>query len=343
MKLLNRSGRTVYAGGILACALACMPAIVAHADERAESGVVQIIVPFGTGGGADSLGRETARLLAGVLSAPINVVNVSGASGNKGIGKLINSSADGRTLAVLTADTFSVLAYANPGWKEADVIPLGILVQQPSALFLPENGRLKTWSDFEKEARLRPESLRVAISGLGSPDYLMLQQLAAKGIKLAPVPLSNPEERYRAVLEGKADALYEQPGDVRALVEGKQIRPVLVLNGTRLLEYKDVPTSRELGFGDGQGQFRAIVVKTGTATEKVRALSDAIDKVAAMPQFQAFLETQNALKDSYVPANGAANYLHGKLEGMKKIVDSLPLHARYIIDETEVQAWVDTF
>jgi len=28
---------------------------------------------------------------------------------------------------------------------------------------------------------------------------------------------------------------------------------------------------------------------------------------------------------------------------MKKIVDSLPLHARYIIDETEVQAWVDTF
>ena len=73
MKLPRRFGRTVYAGGILACALACMPAIVVHAEERVESGVVQIIVPFGTGGGADSLGRETARLLAGVLSAPIDV------------------------------------------------------------------------------------------------------------------------------------------------------------------------------------------------------------------------------------------------------------------------------
>ena len=133
MKLPRRFGRTVYAGGILACALACMPAIVVHAEERVESGVVQIIVPFGTGGGADSLGRETGRLLAGVLSAPVDVVNVSGAAGNKGIGKLINSAADGRTLAVLTADTFTVLAYSNPGWKEADVIPLGILAQRRSS------------------------------------------------------------------------------------------------------------------------------------------------------------------------------------------------------------------
>ena len=324
-------------------ALGCALTTHALADEKPNAGAVELIVPFGTGGGADQLARESAKLLDGVLAARVTVTNIPGATGNTGIAKLIAAPNDGNTMAVLTADTFSLLAYLNPGWKLADIVPLAIMMKQPSALFLPENSRFKTWADFEKEARLRPDTLRVAITGLGSPDYLTLQQLAAKGIRLAPVPLANPEERYRAPFEGKADALYEQQGDVQSLIDAKQLRPILVFSAARLASFKDVPASQELGFAIVRNQFRAIIVRAGTDPAKIKAMSESLDKVAAMPQYKSFLDKAAAIKDSYVPAKNAVAFMQGELDAMKKIVDSLPFHARYIINEGAFERYVEPF
>ena len=142
---------------VSAAAFACLAATPSLADEKPGGAAVELIVPFGTGGGADQLARESAKLLAGILPAPVRVTNIPGATGNTGIAKLLAAPNDGNTMAVLTADTFSLLAYLNPGWKMSDIIPLAIMMKQPSALFLPANSRFKTWADFEKEARLRPD------------------------------------------------------------------------------------------------------------------------------------------------------------------------------------------
>ena len=324
-------------------ALACALTTHALADEKPSGDAVELIVPFGAGGGADKLARESVKLLEGVLAWPVAVKNIPGATGNTGMAKLFGASSDGRTMAVLTADTFSLLAYLNPGWKLTDIVPLAIMMKQPSAIFLPAGSRFKTWADFEKEARLRPDSLRVAITGFGSPDYLALQQLAAKGIRLVPVPQANPEERYRAPFNGTADALYEQQGDIQSLIDARQLRPILVFNGTRLPEFREVPTSQELGLGSARNQFRAMVVKAGTDPARIKAMSESLDKVAAMPQYKGFLEKQMANKDSYVPAKDAAAFLQGELDAMKKIVDSLPFHARYIINEGEFERYVEPF
>ena len=343
MELKIGSSQMASAFCFSAAMLAGTSATLALADEKPGAGAVELIVPFGTGGGADQLARESAKLLAGILPASVKITNIPGATGNTGIAKLLASPNDGNTMAVLTADTFSLLAYLNPGWKMSDIIPLAIMMKQPSALFLPANSRFKTWADFEKEARLRPDTLRVAITGLGSPDYLTLQQLAAKGIKLAPVPLSNPEERYRAPLEGKADALYEQQGDIQELIDAKQLRPILVFSAARLAGFKDVPASGELGLVNARNQFRAIVVKAGTDPAKIRVMSESLDKVAAMPQYKSYLEKEAAIIDSYVPAKNAAAFMQGELDAMKKIVESLPFHARYIIKESEFERYVEPF
>jgi len=109
----------------LACALP-----VNSSAQKTGTGAVELIVPFGPGGGADTLGRATAKQLSAILAEPIQVINVPGATGRQGIGKLIAAPADGRTLAVLTADTFTLQAYSNPRWKLSDVIPLGIMMKQ---------------------------------------------------------------------------------------------------------------------------------------------------------------------------------------------------------------------
>jgi tripartite-type tricarboxylate transporter receptor subunit TctC len=341
-------GLTLPAGMIartafsLLVALACaLPA--STSAQKTEAVALELVVPFGPGGGADTLGRATAKMLAGILGEPVQVSNVPGATGRQGIGKLIAAPADGRTLAVLTADTFTLQAYANPGWKLGDVIPLGVMMKQPSALFLPSNSRFRSWGEFEKEARLRPDTLRVAITGLGSPDYLTLQQLAAKGIKLVPVPLANPEERYRAPFEGKADALYEQPGDIARLLAAQQLRPVMAFNAARLPSLPEVPSSQELGFGHGFDQFRAIVVRAGTDPARVKLLCDSLEKLAGSPEYRQFLKDAGAAQDSYVPARSAGGFLQSRLEALKRVVDELPFHARHLYDEGQREVYVQQF
>ncbi len=103
--------------------------------QAAASGPVEIIVPWGTGGGADQLARETAKLLQRALDTPAKVTNIPGRTGNAAMQKFLASPSDGRLLSVLTAETYCLLAYANPGWKPADVVPLAIMVRQPSAFF----------------------------------------------------------------------------------------------------------------------------------------------------------------------------------------------------------------
>ena len=210
-------------------------AITAYAQDKDKTAAnpIEIIVPWGTGGGADQFGRTSAKLLEGVLNMPVTVTNIPGATGNIGMAKLLKAPSDGRSLAILTADTYALLAHLNPGWNASDVIPLAIMMKQPSAIFVPADSRFSNWSDFEKEARAKPKTLRVAITGLGSPDYMTLQQLAAKNISLVPVPLANPEERYGAIKDGRADALYEQPGDVKNMIEGKEVRALVFFSAAR--------------------------------------------------------------------------------------------------------------
>jgi len=342
MGLKLSAGMIARAAFSLLVALACALPASAFA-QKTGAVVLELVVPFGPGGGADTLGRATAKMLAGLLGEPVQVSNVPGATGRQGIGKLIAAPADGRTLAVLTADTFTLQAYANPRWKLGDVIPLGIMMKQPSALFLPSNSRFKNWGEFEKEARLHPGTLRVAITGLGSPDYLTLQQLEAKGIKLVPVPLANPEERYRAPFEGKADALYEQPGDIARLLAAQQLRPVLAFNAARLPSLPEVPSSQELGFGQGFDQFRAIVVRAGTDPARVKVLSDSLDKLAGSPEYRQFLKEAGAAPASYVPARDVWGFLQSRLEALKRVVDELPFHARHLYNEGQPEVYVQQF
>jgi tripartite-type tricarboxylate transporter receptor subunit TctC len=59
------------------------------------------------------------------------------------------------------------------------------------------------------------------------------------------------------------------------------------------------------------------VVKGGTPPARVKALSDAMAKVAADPEFKEFLENQYAAKDSYIPAAKAEAYFKTQLADMK--------------------------
>ncbi len=186
-------------------------------------------------------------------------------------------------MSVFIGGTFALQAGTPaPKWTMSEIVPLGIVIQQPSAFLVAESGKFKSWADVEKAGKT--ETIRVAMLGFGSADDLTINYyVKQKGPKswLCPSP---PGERYSAILGGHADILYEQIGDVRNFVDNKQMKPVLVFANKRDENFKDVPTV-ELGDKVTLPQFRSIVVRAGTDPKVVKTLSDALAVAAKDPEY----------------------------------------------------------
>ena len=301
---------------IAATTVALAPKLVL-AQEKFPERPVTIIVPWGPGGGADQLARLTAKLVEPALKTSFPVVNAPGATGATGMAKLLADQADGYSMAIYIADTNALLAGPSPRWTLKDIQPIAIMMQCPSFLFVAENGRIKDWAQFEREARAKPKTLKVATLGFGSVDDMTLTYLASKGIHVVEVPYAKPSERYVSVIGGHVDALYEQAGDVRQFITNKQIRPIIIFAAKRLDAFKDVPCSKELGYDITLPQFRSLVVKGGTPADRVKTLSDALAKAAATDEYKKFLEDQYADPHSFIPADKAGAFMQQQLADMK--------------------------
>lgn len=313
IRLLNRTSAAVHLLALLAAGGATW---TAAAQERYPTRPIEFVVPWGPGGGADQLARKIAPSLEKELKVSLPVINVAGATGQTGLTKMLTSPADGYSISVLIADTLALQMEPATKWKITDIVPAAIMIQQPSAFFVAENSPLKTWKDVEAEAKKRP--LKVGVTGFGSADDLHVLYFNGKGLQMTSVPFPKPSERYTAILGGHADLLYEQLGDVKSFLDGKQMRPIVIFAETRFPAFGNVPVSHELGHKIAISQFRAIVMKAGSDAARVKAVSDALARVAAADDYKAWLKDQYADEKSFVGAAGAVAFMKQELDIMRR-------------------------
>jgi tripartite-type tricarboxylate transporter receptor subunit TctC len=296
--------------GCLLLGSAAMSSVAA--EDAYPARPVTFIVPWGPGGGADQLARVAGKLMEEELKVSFPVINVPGATGQTGLTKLVTGPADGYTIEVMTGDTFALFTAANARFKMNQLAPLGIMIQQPSGFFVKEDSPWKTWADVEAAARNAP--LRVAVTGFGSPDDFTVNYFRNRGLKLESVPFAEPGLRYSSVIGGQSDLVYEQAGDIRSFLDGKQIRPILFFSDKPFEAYPDVPYSKKLGYDVKLPQFRVIIAKAGTSPAQAKVLAEAIKKVGSAPEFNAYLKQQLGEVHSFVPADEAVAYMNKWLE-----------------------------
>ncbi len=310
--------RVVAVGIFLAVALTL--SLQASAQEKYPSRPVEFIVPWGAGGGSDQTARAVAKLLEVELGTAVPVINSPGGTGTVGITKLLAAAADGYSIGLLAWDTLALLSSKPQKWGIKDFSVLGIVIQLPSALYVAENSRFKTWKELEHEVRSKPGAMKIAISGFGSPDHITISFLATKGLSFKAVPYAEPGERYASVLGGHSDVLYSPIGNVRSFVEGKQMRPILMLSTEKNPHYPNVTTSKEADLAITLPQRRAVIVKAGTPDDRLKRLSDALAKVVKQDAYIQFLTREFAQADSFVQGADAVALMGQDVEQMRAII-----------------------
>ena len=311
-KALAFGRRSLLVGGMLACMAGAV-----SAQEKYPSRPVDVIVPWGAGGGSDQTARMIAKYLETDLKSSFPVINVPGASGVTGVQKLLLNPADGYSLGV-SGDYYAILGSPTAKWKLDDFIPVAVIINQAGAIFVAKDSRFKTWADVEKEARAKPNSLKIAMAGYGIIDEIHTNYLVTKGIKLNVVPYNNPSERYVSILGGHVDLLYEQAGDVKAYLNNHQMRPLLSVTAKPFPLYKDVPTTVEKGYNITVPQVRWVYMKAGTDPARVKVIADSLERMSQTAEFKAYLASEYADPDSFMPLSKARGFLQQMLDSVRK-------------------------
>jgi len=281
-----RRSLTAYLTAAIAGALLTAPAV---AQEKYPSRPIDVIVTFGPGGGADLMGRKFAQLTEKVLGVAMPVANISGASGNAGLTRLLTDAADGYSTATLIALSVSAWAAGIGNHNPDEFAFVGMMQSSPSMLFVNKDSKFKTFKDLEEYAKANPGKLRCATSGYGTMDDITLKYLATKGIKIVNVPFAKPAERYASAVGGHTDMIYEEPGDVAQFLKSGDLHPIVVFDEARHESFKDVITSKELGLDiNDLPNFRTIAVSAKTDPAKIATLSAATAKILTSPEWKEF-------------------------------------------------------
>ena len=299
----------------------CMGLGAMAADEPYPTRPINFIVPWGTGGGADYVGRALSKELEPILGASLPVLNIPGGTGQTGLMKMRGERADGYTVEEVTSETVLLAVTSKPLFKLEDFVCLGIVDQQNPGLLVKADSPLRTWDDVVRAVKAKRVS--VAFDGFGSSGDLIVNYLNRKlGAKFELVPYDKPGERIASVLGGHNDLLFTQPGDVVTYVDSKQLRPILIFADNRDPRFPDVATSREQGYSASFIHFRALYVKAGTPQPIMQKLASALAKAIATPGYRAALEREDALADSVVTADKANDFIRRWLEQARMIQGS---------------------
>jgi tripartite-type tricarboxylate transporter receptor subunit TctC len=266
---------------------------------------ITIIVPYGTGGGSDQLTRAMAAALEKVIEVPVTVVNKPGGGGVAGLSDFFAARADGYTLTEHIDDAATLFSAGKIKENPAvDWFPLCIAQMTFSQIYVrPKDARFPNWEAFLKQAKKKKGKLTMAnIAHAGSMErvtmYLLEREL---GFKVTQVSFDKPVERYGAVVGAHVDVLFEQPGDVRAYIESKDMKPILTFLNERPKAFSDTPCLKDIGVDmKPLFRFRGFFAHKGVPKDRLKYLEWALRKAWGSDSFQKFNRSKYMhLMDSY--------------------------------------------
>jgi tripartite-type tricarboxylate transporter receptor subunit TctC len=308
----------VLLSALVGCSAQTRGAGGAQAEEQSNR-PVDLVVPFGPGGGADQLARITAPSMEKDLGAQVPVVNTEGATGSTGMTSML-SAPPGEATAVLIQDTLATVAAGSASFEPGELQGVCRLQEMPSGLFVKGDGPFADWDELAAAAKERPGELKVATVGEGSADDVMLAALAQQGIEFRTVPFADPNERYNALLGGAVDVLYEQPGDVLPNLESGQFKTVLVFSDKPVDGLEGDPVlSSEVGVDVILNQFRGLVTSKEASPETVESLSNACSMVQDDEKFTKFQKSNFSMPGSYMNSEEFDKYLDEQLDQIESL------------------------
>jgi tripartite-type tricarboxylate transporter receptor subunit TctC len=321
--------RTIaYSAAAAAIALTMAPA---NAWEPTKP--IEIIVPAGTGGGADQMARAVQGIIAkhNLSKQSVVVVNKSGGAGGEGFLDAKNSKGDDHKLIITLSNLFTTpLATGIPfNWK--DLTPVTMMALDEFILWVNADEPFKTAKDYLDAIKSHPDNT-YAMGGTGSKQEDQIITVAlekAAGKKLKYVPFKGGGTVAVQLVGNHINSSVNNPIEAVAHWRAGKLRPLCVFDSKKL-DYHDkiagdkawdsIPTCKSAGVDVEYLMLRGFFAPPGISKEAVAYYVDLMKKVRDTPEWKKLMSdgafNQTAMSgDEYVKWVAAAEKTH---EGLMK-------------------------
>jgi tripartite-type tricarboxylate transporter receptor subunit TctC len=250
----NLGGRTgmrrrtfLKLAGSAGAGLSTFPAVVG-AQAAWPNKPVKIIVPFGAGGGTDSLARFWAERLAQAFGQPFVVENRGGGSGIIGTEAVAKSAPDGYTLLLSSnSPTVNLPLLRKVPYDPGSLLPVVRVGDAVTGFCVHPSTGVKSLKDLVDYARANPGKLACCSGGLATSSHMRMEMLAHRaGVKFLHVPYRGGADALNDLLAGTVHFMNDPTCNPSA--KAGKLDMLCVNHPTRSPEFPDAPTLTEAGY-----------------------------------------------------------------------------------------------
>lgn len=291
-------------------------ALTGAAPARAEypERPIQLVVPWGAGGGTDAVARMLASILEGDLGQPVNVVNRTGGSGVVGHTAIASAPADGYTLGLITVEITMMHHQGLTDLTPKDYDKLALVNADPGGVMVADDSPYQTAEELLAAIKSEPAgTFKASGTGQGGIWHLGLAGwLLSEGVdpnKVQWVPSQGAAPGLTDMVAGGVDIVTASLAEGRALIEAGKVRALATMGPERQALFPDVPTLAEATGSDWTvAAWRAMAGPAGMPEDVTARLRDAVKAAYESEQYQTFLKDRG-FGALYAPGEEAGAYM----------------------------------
>jgi tripartite-type tricarboxylate transporter receptor subunit TctC len=271
-------------------------ATAAHAWEPTKP--VEMVVPAGTGGGADQM----ARFLQGVIAKhklmpqPLVVVNKSGGAGAEGFLDVKGDKGDPHKLIITLSNLFTTPLATGVPFNWTELTPVAMLALDEFVLWVNADTPYKTAKDYIDAIKAGKDGqFKMAGTGSKQEDQIITVAIEkAIGKKMTYVPFKGGGDVAVQLVGKHVDSTVNNPIEQVAHWRSGSVRPLCVFDSkpmpypnkiTTSMSWQDVPTCKSQGLDVEYLMLRGIFMAPGATKEQVDYYVDLMKKVRETPEW----------------------------------------------------------
>src|SRR5688572_81424 len=230
---------------LLAALLCAATSVFAQYPQRP----VQLIVPWGAGGGTDATARIIGTLLEKELKQPFNVVNRTGGSGVVGHDAIAKATPDGYTIGLITVEITMMHWQGLTTLKHTDYTPIGLVNADPAGITVRADSPYKSTKDLLAAIKANPGKMKASGTGQGGIWHLAIAGLLKEqGIDpnaLPWVPSNGAAPGMQDMVAGGVDVVPCSIPEARAMIDSGKARPLAIMDPKPSSLYPKIPTLKQ--------------------------------------------------------------------------------------------------
>jgi tripartite-type tricarboxylate transporter receptor subunit TctC len=312
-----------HCSSVIFCAVALAGNALAQEPSLAGR-PVRFVVPFGPGGGGDTVARVLSQKLGSALSTPVVVENRPGAGGTLGTDIVAKAPPDGYTILLGNVGPLAIagsLYKSLPYDPVGDFAPISLVVTYPNVLVVHPSVPARNVKELIVLARAHPGDLMFASAGNGSSTHLAGELLKSMAkVQMRHVPYKTAAQAVTDVIAGHVNMYFSSVVGALPHTKSGKLRALAVTSTQRSDMMPNVPTIAESGFPSYEAvNWLGVLAPKGTPKALVDRLHGAISAALKQPDVQARLAEEGTIPVGNSPEAFAA-YISAEIRKWSAVV-----------------------